>query len=37
VDTGSREDNASKQEIRALVLMQSGPRLQAKPSGPAML
>jgi hypothetical protein len=27
VDTGSREENASKQEARASVLMQSEPRL----------
>jgi hypothetical protein len=27
VDTGSREENASKQEFRALVLIQSEPKL----------
>jgi hypothetical protein len=32
VDTGSREENASKQEPEALVLIESGPKLHASRS-----
>jgi hypothetical protein len=30
VDAGSREENASKQQSRALVLIQSEPKLQVR-------